>query len=54
MKMAQRVGRPGAGALQGAAASPGRPRRVACATEGRQRVEDTRRQASAPVGHDGH
>jgi len=43
--------RAGAGWLQGAAATPGHPRRVACATEGRRRVADTRRQDSASVGH---
>ena len=37
------------GWLQDAAATPGRPRRVACATEGRRWVAETRRQDSAPV-----
>ena len=43
--------RAGAGWLQGAAATLGHPRRVACATEGWRRVADTRRQDSASVGH---
>ena len=38
------------GWLQDAAATPGRPRRVACAIEGRRRVADTRRQDPEPVG----
>ena len=49
--MKQRLGGQALGWLQDAAAMPGRPRRVACTTEGRQRVADTRRQASKPVGH---
>ena len=39
------------GWLQDAAAMPGRPRRVAYATEGQRRVADTRRLFTEPVGH---
>ena len=51
MQMKQRLGGQALGWLQDAAVTPGRPRHVACATEGWRRVADTRRQASEPVGH---
>ena len=51
MQMKQRLGGQALGWLQDAAATPGHPRRVACATEGRRRVADTWRQASELVGH---
>ena len=54
MQMEQRLGGKALGCFMTRLAVPGRPRRVACTTEGRQQVADTRHQASEPVGHDGH
>ena len=51
MQMEQRLGGKALGCFMTRLAVPRRPRRVACATEGRRRVEDTRRRASEPVGH---
>ena len=50
-EMGQRLGGQVPGWLQDAAATPGRPRRVACALRRAATGGATRRQDSEPVGH---